>query len=214
VIGRGPSTDLAVLKIDVPDLPTAENSRGSRVDRYLRLDLTLYPGSSGAAFAGATGLVLGLATSALSRVAPIPIPASTIDRVVDELLRQGHISRSYLVVGLQPVPLPNALTRRIGRSQAAAAIVLSVEPDGPADRAGILIGDLLIELAGEPVPHLTSHILGGWRRGSRRTGSACTGIRSTYWKRSTGIERVCSMTNTSLTDGPLPVARWKARART
>jgi hypothetical protein len=75
VIGRGPSTDLAVLKIDVPDLPTAENSRGSRVDRYLRLDLTLYPGSSGAAFAGATGLVLGLATSALSRVAPIPIPA-------------------------------------------------------------------------------------------------------------------------------------------
>lgn len=127
------------------------NWRGGRIDRYLRLDLSLYLGSSGAAFADANGLILGLATNALSRVAPIAIPASTIDRVMDELLRKGHISRSYLGVGLQPVPLPEALQKKLGLSRAGGTIVLSVEADGPAGRAGILIGDVVVEIGGKPV---------------------------------------------------------------
>jgi S1-C subfamily serine protease len=88
------------------------------------------------------GRVLGIATSALSRIAGLAVPASTVDRVVDELLRTGHVARGYLGLGLHPVVLPDGST---------GLIMLSAEPDGPAARAGVLIGDILVALAGQPV---------------------------------------------------------------
>jgi S1-C subfamily serine protease len=116
--------------------------RGGQIDQYLRLDLTLYPGSSGGAVVDTAGRVLGIATSALSRIAGLAVPASTVNRVVDELLRTGHVSRGYLGLGLHPVALPDGNT---------GLIVLSSEQDGPAARAGVLIGDILVALAGRPV---------------------------------------------------------------
>jgi S1-C subfamily serine protease len=116
--------------------------RGGQIDQYLRLDLTLYPGSSGGAVVDTAGRVLGIATSALSRIAGLAVPASTVNRVVDELLRTGHVSRGYLGLGLHPVALPDGNT---------GMIVLSAEPDGPAARAGVLIGDILTALAARPV---------------------------------------------------------------
>ncbi|MFN7998151.1 MAG: S1C family serine protease [Bryobacteraceae bacterium] len=115
--------------------------RGGQMDQYLRLDLTLYPGSSGGAIVDTVGRVLGISTSALSRIAGLAVPASTVNRVVDELLRTGRVSRGYLGVGLHPVTLPDGN---------AGLIVLSAEPDGPAGKAGILIGDILLALAGKP----------------------------------------------------------------
>ena len=116
--------------------------RGGRLDRYIRLDLTLYPNSSGGVVVTTTGEAIGIATSTLSRIAGVAIPGSTIDRVVDEILARGSVSRGYLGVGLQPVELPD---RRTG------LIVLSLEPDGPAAKAGVLIGDILISLGGANV---------------------------------------------------------------
>ena len=116
--------------------------RGGKIDRYLRLDLTLYPGSSGGAVVDTAGRVLGISTSALSRIAGLAVPVATVNRVVDELLRSGHVSRGYLGRGLHPVALPDGNT---------GLIVLSSEPDGPAARAGVLIGDILVALAGQPV---------------------------------------------------------------
>ena len=116
--------------------------RGGQIDQYLRLDLTLYPGSSGGAVVDTAGRVLGVATSALSRIAGLAVPASTVNRVVDELLRTGHVSRGYLGLGLHPVALPDGST---------GLIVLSAEADGPAARAGVLIGDIVVALAGKPV---------------------------------------------------------------
>ena len=116
--------------------------RGGQIDQYLRLDLTLYPNSSGGAVVDTAGRVLGIATSALSRIAGLAVPASTVNRVVDELLRSGHVSRGYLGLGLHPVALPDGST---------GLIVLSSEPDGPAARAGVLIGDILVALAGKSV---------------------------------------------------------------
>ena len=97
--------------------------RGGRLDAYIRLDLTLYPGSSGGLVINVDGEALGIATSALSRIAGLAIPSATIDRVVDEILSRGHVARGYLGVGLQPVELPD---------NQKGLIVLSVEPDGPA----------------------------------------------------------------------------------
>lgn len=113
--------------------------RGGRLDHYIRLDLTLYPGSSGGLVVNANGEALGIATSALSRIAGVAIPAATVDRVVDEILQQGRVARGYLGVGLQPVVLPD---------HHKGLIVLSLEPDGPAAKAGVLIGDILLSLAG------------------------------------------------------------------
>src|SRR5580692_8628709 len=81
--------------------------RGGRLDRYIRLDLTLYPASSGGLVVNTTGGALGIATPALSRIAGVAIPASTIDRVASEILTRGHVARGYLGVGLQPVELPD-----------------------------------------------------------------------------------------------------------
>jgi serine protease Do len=116
--------------------------RGGRLDQYIRLDLTLYPGSSGGAVVNTAGEVFGIATSALSRIAGVAIPSATIDRVVEQILSRGRVSRGYLGVGLQPVELPD---------HQKALIVLSLAPEGPAATAGVLMGDILVSLAGAPV---------------------------------------------------------------
>jgi S1-C subfamily serine protease len=116
--------------------------RGGRLDRYIRLDLTLYPNSSGGIVINTAGGALGIATSSLSRIAGLAIPASTVDRVLDEILTRGRVSRGYLGLGLQPVELP---------AQRRGLIVLSLEPEGPAAKAGVLIGDILVSLAGADV---------------------------------------------------------------
>lgn len=117
--------------------------RGGRLDHYIRLDLTLYPGSSGGVVVNTAGEAAGIATSALSRIAGLAIPATTIDRVVDEILTRGRVARGYLGVGLQPVELPD---------HHKGLMVLSLEPEGPAAKAGLLMGDILVSLDGKTVP--------------------------------------------------------------
>jgi S1-C subfamily serine protease len=116
--------------------------RGGRLNNYIRLDLTLYPQSTGALVVDTAGAAVGIATPALSRIAGLAIPAATIDRVVEEILSRGHVARAYLGVGLQPVELPD---------HQKGLIVLSLAPDGPAAKSGVLIGDVLVALAGTPV---------------------------------------------------------------
>jgi len=116
--------------------------RGGRLDQYIRLDLNMYPASSGAAVVDPAGAVLGIATAALSRIAAVAIPAATVNRVLDEILTRGKVSRGYLGVGLRPVSVSGHQT---------SLIVLSVEPDGPAAKAGVLVGDILVSLGGTAV---------------------------------------------------------------
>lgn len=117
--------------------------RGGRLDHYIRLDLTLYPGSSGGVAVNIGGEAIGIATPVHSRIAGVAIPAATVDRVVDEILTRGRVSRGYLGVGMQPVELPD---------HHKGLIVLSLEPEGPAAKAGVLIGDILVSLGGKAVP--------------------------------------------------------------
>jgi S1-C subfamily serine protease len=131
--------------------------RGGRLDRYIRLDINFFPGTSGGAIVNTAGEAIGVATSALSRIAGLAIPASTVDRVADEILKRGHVARGYLGVGLQPVQLPEHQKKQMGVENDAGLIVLSLETDGPAARAGVMLGDILFALDGKPVSH-TDHV--------------------------------------------------------
>src|SRR5260370_15465445 len=96
--------------------------RGGMMDQYIRLDVTLYPGSSGGVVINTLGEALGISTSGLSRVAGLAVPVSTVNRVVDELLTQGPISRGYLGLGLQPIAIPEWLAKQLKMSNAPAVI--------------------------------------------------------------------------------------------
>jgi S1-C subfamily serine protease len=174
VAGRDPAIDLAVLRIDGGPLAVADVAsdaprvghivlavgRGPRAswgvisaidDSVLRLDLTLYPGFSGGPLVDVRGHVAGITTSGSGRHLQLAIPAATVERTVQELLRRGHLPRPYLGVGTQQVRLGEALRTRLGTEQRTAVIVVDVQPDSPAARAGLLIGDIVVAVGGAAV---------------------------------------------------------------
>ena len=124
--------------------------RGGRLDQHIRLDLNLYPGFSGGPLVNAQGKVVGINTRGLGRGRPVTIPLSTVNRVVDELLQHGHIARPYLGLAMQPATLAESLRSKIASAGSSALLVVHVEPEGPAEKAGALVGDLVVELEGKP----------------------------------------------------------------
>jgi S1-C subfamily serine protease len=122
---------------------------GGRIDRYLEASLTPPPGFSGGLLLDAAGGALALSTSGLMRGVALGLPANTVKRVTDALLAHGRVRRGYLGVGSQPVALPEAQAASLG--QATGVLVVSVESDSPAARAGVLLGDVIVALEGGPV---------------------------------------------------------------
>jgi S1-C subfamily serine protease len=155
VVGRTRASG-PVAALGVVSLVTAERRAwiGAALAPYIRLDIGLQPTAVGGAVIDANGQAVGIATPRFARFGAIAVPAPTVNRVVDTLLKKGRIPRGYLGVGLQPVRLPDALRKTLQRSDKTAAIVLEVEPEGPAQKAGIVIGDIFVALAEKPVSRL------------------------------------------------------------
>lgn len=155
LVGRtrasGPVAALGVVSLVAPE---RRAWTGVSLVPYIRLDVSLQPTAAGGAVVDAHGRVMGIATPRFGRFGVVAIPAPTVNAVVDALLQKGHIPRGYLGVGLQPVRLPDALRQSLKRDEKTAAIVLEVEPDSPAHKAGIVIGDIVVSLAGHPVARL------------------------------------------------------------
>jgi S1-C subfamily serine protease len=122
--------------------------QGGAVDQLLRLDGGLYPGMEGAPVADAEGRVLGVASSAFSRHHGVVLPGSTVDRVVDELLAHGRVAQGYLGIAAQPAQA------RLGEERVDGLLLTSVADDGPAARAGLLVGDIIVRAGDEPATAL------------------------------------------------------------
>ena len=154
VVGRtrlsGPVAALGVVSLVAAERRTWT---GAALSPYIRLDVGLQPTAIGGAVVDARGRVMGLATTRFARFGAVAIPAATVSLVVDLLLTKGRIPRGYLGVGLQPVRLPEALRETLERKEKTAAMVLEVEPNGPAYQAGLVIGDILVSLGGRQITH-------------------------------------------------------------
>lgn len=176
IAGRDPSTDVALLRVQAPGqalefappdalrvgaivLAVARDDdgdlaasmgvlsavgegwrtwHGGSIDRFVRPDLALYARFSGSPLVDVNGRAIGLNTGGLSRRQVLTVPAATIERVVQTLLSGGgRIPRGYLGVALQGVD--------------GGAIVLGIEPDSPADRGGLIVGDIITGVAGNAV---------------------------------------------------------------
>lgn len=145
VLGRSPDSGVnASLGIISATSGPWRTWRGGQLDGYVRLDARLFPQSSGGAVVNMRGEIIGIATAALSRIAGLAIPVATVQRVTEKLLEKGFVPRGYFGVGVQPVPLSDELRKKTSLSNKSGLIVLTVESNGPADKAGVLIGDVLV----------------------------------------------------------------------
>jgi S1-C subfamily serine protease len=189
LLGRDPSTDIAVFQIENPNIPVAtigdaanlkvgnlvlalarsnegdihtamgavsvargawRSMSGGKIDQFIRPDITLYPGFNGGALVDTAGNIVGMNTSG-RRGTALTIPASTINRVVEQLITKGRISRGYLGLGMQPVRLPENLKKSLNLASNGGVIVINLEPNGAAENAGIFLGDILVRFDGSTV---------------------------------------------------------------
>ena len=190
LVGRDPTTDVAVLRADASGLHTPtlvqpdglrvghlalalgrpgssvlatlgivsalgdswRTPAGGRIDRYFQTDVVMYPGFSGGPLVDSSGRVAGVNTSAILRGVSLVIPVQTLDTVVDTLIAHGRVRRGFIGVSAQPVRLPEGVEKEVG--QETGLLLASVEADSPASEAGLILGDTIVTLNGQPTRHL------------------------------------------------------------
>ncbi|MGZ2743504.1 Do family serine endopeptidase [Burkholderia stagnalis] len=195
VIGSDPETDLAVLKINMTDLPTITLGRSdqSRVgdvvlaignpfgvgqtvtmgiisalgrnhlgintfENFIQTDAPINPGNSGGALVDVNGNLLGINTAIYSRSGGslgigFAIPVSTARTVLESIITTGSVTRGW--IGVEPQDVTPEIAESFGLQQKSGAIVAGVLQGGPADKAGIRPGDILVSVNGDEITDTT-----------------------------------------------------------
>ena len=112
------------------------------VEQFIQTDATPYPGFSGGPLIDATGAVLGILTTGLMGGIALGVPAQAAWKMAATLAQQGHVKRGFLGISSQPVAL-NEGQRGL--------LVVRVERGSPAERAGLLVGDVLVAMDGHAI---------------------------------------------------------------
>ena len=129
----------------------ARTGRGGLLEQYIQTETVSYPGFSGGPLIDTDGQVLGLNTSGLTHGGALTIPVASAWRIADALAKHGSVKRGYLGVRTQTTGIPEAGQTSLKREQEQGLLVLWLEEDGPAEKAGVLVGDILVGVAGKPV---------------------------------------------------------------
>jgi S1-C subfamily serine protease len=127
------------------------HTRHGAIDKYIRTDTTPFPGFSGGPLVSAEGRVLGLNTSGFGHGAAITIPANLAWMVAEQLAKHGSVQRGYLGVRSQGVEIPEAAQKALKREQTTGLLLVGVESDSPAGSAGLMVGDIIVAIDGQPV---------------------------------------------------------------
>lgn len=123
------------------------DQHGIVLERSLSTDAIPYPGFSGGALINVEGAVLGILTTRLIRDMTLAIPMQFAKTIADTLAARGRVQRGYLGIGSQLTELPEA--QRAGRTQEQGLLIVRVEENGPAQKGGLLVGDILVGLDGQ-----------------------------------------------------------------
>ena len=149
-VGNHDGAPLAALGIVALAGGPWHSVRGGTIDSLIRLDLVLSPAAEGGALVDLQGRVIGMTVLGPRRRA-LSIPSSTVDRAVDQLLARGQVFRGYLGAGLQPMKQERASNGSEASGSRRGVLVVSIDPNGPSARAGMLVGDIVTAWNGQPI---------------------------------------------------------------
>ena len=124
-------------------------------ENFIQTDAAINPGNSGGALVDGEGRLLGINTAIYSRTGGslgigFAIPVSTVRQVMDQIIATGSVTRGY--IGVEPQDLTPELAEAFKLPRKEGAIIAGVMRAGPADRAGVKVGDILVDVDGKPVP--------------------------------------------------------------
>jgi S1-C subfamily serine protease len=153
VLAVGQAGDLQVTFGIVSGLSGSFRSwRGGQVESLIQTTAELLPGFSGGPLVDAEGRVIGINSWNFGQGVSRAIPVETAEKVAESLRTHGRIRHAYLGLGAQPVRLNDALQNQLG--QESGLLVVTVEADGPAGKAGVLQGDTIVTVDAEPMRQL------------------------------------------------------------
>jgi len=125
--------------------------RGGMLEKYLRAETNPYPGFSGGPLVDLDGNLLGLNTSGFSMGFLITIPVDIVWRAAADLAEHGSVRRGFLGIRSQPVSLDSLSQAALNRNQFGGLLLVGIEPDSPASRAGLIVGDILVSIEGNAI---------------------------------------------------------------
>jgi S1-C subfamily serine protease len=149
-LGLAGSVTAGVVSALGRSLPASGRGGTRLIEDVIQTDAALNPGNSGGALADANARVVGINTAVAGIGLGMAVPVNATTRgIIATLMREGRVRRAYLGLVTMPAPVPASWRERIGRPMGLR--VAEVVPGGPAARAGLRTGDLLLSAAGHPV---------------------------------------------------------------
>jgi S1-C subfamily serine protease len=133
---------------------TLRATTGRLIEDIIQTDAALNPGNSGGALLDSRGRVIGVNTAIIAgaNATGFAVPINTAKRVIPDLMREGRVVRGYLGLAGQTVPFPKAAAARFGISVPAGIQIVQIVPGGPAEKAGLRAGDVILSVDDKDAP--------------------------------------------------------------